>query len=78
VSLVREAHDWEVDVFASFFQVLHSAIVSRSRADRLWWFSSKRDLFKWLALKIVASLVRVCGGLRLIRGWLFFLCGRQP
>jgi hypothetical protein len=36
VSFVREAHDLEVDVFASFFQVLHSIIVSRGRADRLW------------------------------------------
>jgi len=23
VSFVTEGHDWEVDVFASFFQVLH-------------------------------------------------------
>jgi len=36
VSFVREAHDWEVGVFASFFQVLHSATVSRDHADRLW------------------------------------------
>jgi hypothetical protein len=35
VSFVREAHDWEVGVFASFFQVLHSTMVSRDRADRL-------------------------------------------
>jgi len=35
VSFVREAHDWKMDVFASFFQVLHSAMVSRDRADRL-------------------------------------------
>jgi hypothetical protein len=46
VSIVREAHDCEVDVFASFFQVLHSAIVSRGCAYRLWWVSSKRGLFK--------------------------------
>jgi hypothetical protein len=26
--------------------VLHSAIVSRDRADRLWWVSSKKGLFK--------------------------------
>jgi hypothetical protein len=24
MSFAREAHDWEVNVFASFFQVLHS------------------------------------------------------
>jgi hypothetical protein len=35
LSFVREAHDWEVGVFASFFQVLHSTMVSRDRADRL-------------------------------------------
>jgi len=33
VSFVREAHDWEVDVFASFFQILHSTRVNRDRAD---------------------------------------------
>jgi hypothetical protein len=46
VSFVREAHDWEVGVFASLFQVLHSAMVSRDCADRLWWVSSKKGLFK--------------------------------
>jgi len=35
-----------MDVFTSFFQVLHSAIVSKGRPDRLWWVSSKRGLFK--------------------------------
>jgi len=35
-----------VDVFASFFQVLHSAMVSRDRADRLWWVPSKKGVFK--------------------------------
>jgi len=29
VSFSREAHDWKVDVFASFFQVLHSVNVRR-------------------------------------------------
>jgi len=28
VSFIREAHDWEVDVFASFFQLLHSVKVN--------------------------------------------------
>jgi len=36
VNFVTDAHDWEVSVFASFFQVLHSAMVSRDRVDRLW------------------------------------------
>jgi hypothetical protein len=46
VSFSREGHDWEVDVFASFFQVLHSVIVKRGSEDRFWWVSSKRGLFK--------------------------------
>jgi hypothetical protein len=45
VSFVREAHDWEVVVFASF-QVLQLATVSRDHADRLWWVSSKKGVFK--------------------------------
>jgi hypothetical protein len=45
VCFVKEAHDWEVDVFASF-QVLHSAMVSRDRADRLRWVPSKKGVFK--------------------------------
>jgi len=44
VSFVREAHDWKVGVFASFFQVLHS--VNRDRANRLWWVPSKKGVFK--------------------------------
>jgi len=46
MSFIREAHDWEVGVFASFFQVLHSATVNRDSADRLWWVPSKKGVFK--------------------------------
>jgi hypothetical protein len=46
VSFVREAHDWEVSVFASFFHVLHLATVSRDLADRLRWVPSKKGVFK--------------------------------
>jgi hypothetical protein len=35
-----------VDVFASFFQVLHSVSVRRGSEDGLWWVSSKKCLFK--------------------------------
>jgi hypothetical protein len=66
VSFIREAHDLEVDIFASFFQVLHSIIVSRGRENRLWWVSSKIGMFKvksflapWLVLKVVALHERV-------------------
>jgi hypothetical protein len=46
VSFIREAHDWEVDDFVSFLQVLHSVKVSRGNEDKLWWVSSKKVLFK--------------------------------
>jgi hypothetical protein len=46
VSFVREAHDWEVDVFTSFFQVLDSTRVNRDRADCLSWVSSKKCVFR--------------------------------
>jgi hypothetical protein len=35
VSFAREAHDWEVDVFASFIQILHLVIVRRGSEDKL-------------------------------------------
>ena len=50
VSFIREAHDWELDVFASFFQVLHSVRERQRGEDKLWWISSKRGLFKVKAL----------------------------
>jgi hypothetical protein len=46
VSFTREVHDWEVNVFASFFQMMHSVIVRRGREDKLWWVPSKKGLFK--------------------------------
>jgi hypothetical protein len=42
VNFARVVHDWEVDVFASFSQVLYSARVRRGREDKLWWVPSKR------------------------------------
>jgi hypothetical protein len=38
--------NWEVDAFASFFQVLHSSKVRRGCVDKLWWNTSKIGLFK--------------------------------
>jgi hypothetical protein len=84
VSFSREAHDWELEVFASFFQVLHSNRVRQGCEDRLWWISSKRGIFKvkslfyslaWLVLKVGASLGRVCGGRRLLRERSFCMVG---
>jgi len=61
MSFKREAHNWEVNVFASFFQALHSVKVSRGSEHKLWWVSSK----KWL----VIFSGKVFGALRLLRGW---------
>jgi hypothetical protein len=47
VSFAREAHDWEVDVFACFIQILHSVIVIRGSEDKLWWAPSKKGLFEF-------------------------------
>jgi hypothetical protein len=46
VSFTREAHDWEVGVFVSFIQVLHSVTLRRGSEDKLWWVPSKRGIFK--------------------------------
>jgi len=46
VSSAKEGHDWEVDVFTSFNQVLHSVIVRRGDEEKLWWVPSKKGLFK--------------------------------
>jgi hypothetical protein len=46
VSFAREAHNWEVNIFASFFQMLHSVIVRRGIEDKLWWVPSKKGPFK--------------------------------
>jgi hypothetical protein len=43
VSFSKEVLDREVDVFTSFFQVLHSVSVRRGSEDRLRWVSSKKD-----------------------------------
>jgi hypothetical protein len=46
VSFTREAHDWEVGVFASFLQVLHLVTVRKGSKDELLWVPSKRGIFK--------------------------------
>jgi hypothetical protein len=46
VSFTSKTHDWEVGLFASFLQVLHSVTMRRGGEDKLWWVSSKRGLFK--------------------------------
>jgi hypothetical protein len=46
VNFTREAHDWEVDVFASFLKVFHSVQVRKGGEEKLWWVPSKKVLFK--------------------------------
>jgi hypothetical protein len=45
VNLSRAAHDWEVDVFASFFNLLYSVRVKQDDVYKLWWSPSKKGLF---------------------------------
>jgi hypothetical protein len=46
MSFARVALDWEVNVFASFFQVLYLGGVRRKGEDKLWWIpSKKRDVW---------------------------------
>ena len=42
ISLARPTHDWEVDIFASFFRVLYSVRVRQEDEDKLWWVPSKK------------------------------------
>jgi hypothetical protein len=37
VSFIRDAHDWEVDVFASFFNLLYSFRLRQGGEDKLRW-----------------------------------------
>jgi hypothetical protein len=41
VSFARAAHNWEVDVFTSFFQVLYLGRVRQEGENTLWWVLSK-------------------------------------
>jgi hypothetical protein len=59
MNFTREAHDWEVKVLASFFQMLHSGIVGRGGEDKLLWVPSKKGIFK--AKTFFHSLTRTIG-----------------
>jgi hypothetical protein len=37
VSFIRAAHNWDVDVFTSFFNLLYSYRVRWEGEDKLWW-----------------------------------------
>jgi hypothetical protein len=74
MSFSREAHDWEVDIFASFFQVLHSINIRRGSEDSYGGSPPKKACSRsglFLALACtgkVTFLGKVCGELRLLRG----------
>jgi len=78
----REAHDWEVGIFAYFLQVLRSVIVRRGSEDKLWWVASKRGLFKVksffcsLCFEGSRCTMKNVWWTRLLRGQPFS-CGRQ-
>lgn len=45
VSFIWAAHDWEVEVLASFFTLLYSIRVQREGKDKLWWAPSNIEKF---------------------------------
>jgi len=45
VRFIRVAHDWEVDVLASFFTLLYSISLDRDGKDKLWWSPSRKEKF---------------------------------
>jgi hypothetical protein len=69
------SYQWNVNVFASFYWVLHSVRVRRGRENQLLWASSKKGLFNvksyfCLLVSPVGSRFpsRVFGEYRLLRG----------
>jgi hypothetical protein len=46
VSFIRVAHDWEVDCFSSFFNLLYSIRLRLGVEDKLCWTPSKIGLFE--------------------------------
>jgi hypothetical protein len=47
------AHDWEVDILASFFTLLYSIRVRSEGDDKLWWTPSNKGKF------VVSSFYKV-------------------
>jgi hypothetical protein len=45
VRFIRAAHDWEVDVLASFFTLLYSIRLDCDGEDKLWWSPSCKGKF---------------------------------
>jgi hypothetical protein len=73
ISFIRAARDWEVDFFASIFNLLYSSKSGRVGEEKLCWVLSKRGLFNgrllynvlvlhngtpYLSLKSVSGTIR--------------------
>jgi hypothetical protein len=76
----REIHDWEVEVVTSFYQRLQIASIRMGAKINCGEIPLKREGLRskisselCLMQKVTAFLGRVCGGLRLPQGQLFFV-----
>jgi hypothetical protein len=73
VSFIRTAHDWELDVFVSLFNLMYSYRVRREGEDKLWWAPSKKGCLllatSTMSLSIMMAFLsvgRVFGALRFL------------
>jgi len=76
VSFVREMHDCEVNVFASFLQVLHLVKIAKigfsKSLPKEACLKSSHSLAHWLVPKVVTYHGRVCGELKIPQMVFFF------
>ena len=45
INFIRLAHDWEVEMLASFYSLLYSFRGKRGGVDKLWWILSHKGIF---------------------------------
>jgi hypothetical protein len=45
INFLKVAHNWEVNLFTSFFNLLYSIKLRQGGEDKLYWVPSKRGLF---------------------------------
>jgi hypothetical protein len=82
VSFFWAAHDWEVDVLASFFSLLHPEWIMMGRISYGGLLLTKGNLMLDLFIRLLLAkrlfifLGKVSGGPRFLRKWLSLL-GRQ-
>jgi hypothetical protein len=66
VSFARTAHDWKMDVFASFFKVLYSNEDKLRWAPKVGCLGLDPSIVSWFVVNVVASLGRVFSRPRLL------------